>query len=126
MQAAVALYPILIYRCLILIPSCLGSPSLIHCQVLGRALRLIRFPLMNIEEFASGPAQSGLLLDSEVVSLFLYFTVNPKPNVSFADVPRCCLTCWNRKPGKPVLEAVPRSNISSQLLVLGVLVLLKA
>ena len=61
-------------------------------QVLGRALRLIRFPLMNIEEFASGPAQSGLLLDSELVSLFLYFTVNPKPNISFADVPRCCLT----------------------------------
>jgi len=61
-------------------------------QVLGRALHLIRFPLMNIEEFASGPAQSGLLLDAEVVSLFLYFTVNPKPNVPFADVPRCCLT----------------------------------
>jgi len=61
-------------------------------QVLGRALHLIRFPLMNIEEFASGPAQSGLLIDPEVVSLFLYFTVNPKPNVLFADVPRCCLT----------------------------------
>lgn len=61
-------------------------------QVLGRALHLIRFPLMNIEEFASGPAQSGLLIDPEVVSLFLYFTVNPKPNVPFADVPRCCLT----------------------------------
>lgn len=61
-------------------------------QVLGRALRLIRFPLMSIEEFAMGPAQSGILEDREVVQLFLYFTVNPKPSIHFQDVPRCCLT----------------------------------
>lgn len=52
-------------------------------QVLGRALRLVRFPLMSIEEFATGPAQSGILEDKEVVQLFLYFTVNPKPAIHF-------------------------------------------
>ncbi|GFO14758.1 BTB/POZ domain-containing protein 2 [Plakobranchus ocellatus] len=61
-------------------------------RVLSRALRLIRFPLMTVEEFAVGAAQSGILDDREVVELFLYFTVNPKPSVSFLDVPRCCLT----------------------------------
>ncbi|TSP09102.1 BTB/POZ domain-containing protein 2 [Bagarius yarrelli] len=60
-------------------------------RVLGKALTLIRFPLMTIEEFAAGPAQSGILTDREVVSLFLHFTVNPKPRVEFIDRPRCCL-----------------------------------
>ena len=39
----------------------------------------------------SGPAQSSILTDREVVSLFLHFTVNPKPRVEFIDRPRCCL-----------------------------------
>ncbi|XP_056112381.1 BTB/POZ domain-containing protein 2a isoform X4 [Rhinichthys klamathensis goyatoka] len=60
-------------------------------RVLGKSLSLIRFPLMTIEEFAAGPAQSGILTDREVVSLFLHFTVNPKPHVEFIDRPRCCL-----------------------------------
>ncbi|XP_052391535.1 BTB/POZ domain-containing protein 2 isoform X2 [Carassius gibelio] len=60
-------------------------------RVLGKALNLIRFPLMTIEEFAAGPAQSVILTDREVVSLFLHFTVNPKPRVEFIDRPRCCL-----------------------------------
>ncbi|TNM97791.1 hypothetical protein fugu_014037 [Takifugu bimaculatus] len=60
-------------------------------KVLGKALTLIRFPLMTIEEFAAGPAQSNILSDREVVSLFLHFTVNPKPRVDFIDRPRCCL-----------------------------------
>ncbi|XP_069191148.1 LOW QUALITY PROTEIN: BTB/POZ domain-containing protein 1 [Procambarus clarkii] len=60
--------------------------------VLGRALSLVRFPLMTVEEFAQGPAQSGILTDREVVQLFLHFTVNPKPPVNFLDVPRCCMT----------------------------------
>jgi BTB/POZ domain-containing protein 1/2 len=47
---------------------------------------------MSVEEFAQGPAQSGLLSDREVVSLFLYFTVNPKPAINFLDIPRCCMT----------------------------------
>ncbi len=41
--------------------------------------------------FHTGPAQSAILTDREVVSLFLHFTVNPKPRVEFIDRPRCCL-----------------------------------
>ena len=61
-------------------------------SVLGRALYQVRFPLMTVEEFAQGPAQSGILTDRETVSLFLHFTVNPKPSVGFLDVPRCSMT----------------------------------
>lgn len=39
----------------------------------------------------TGPAQSGILFDREVVNLFLHFTVNPKPRVDYIDRPRCCL-----------------------------------
>ena len=53
---------------------------------------MIRFPLMSLEEFAACAAQTGILTDKEVVSLFLHFTVNPKPQVQFLDRPRCCLT----------------------------------
>lgn len=60
-------------------------------KVLGKALTLIRFPLMTVEEFAAGPAQSGILFDREVVNMFLHFTVNPKPRVDYIDRPRCCL-----------------------------------
>lgn len=48
-------------------------------KVLGKALPLIRFPLMTVEEFAA---------------------VNPKPRVDYIDRPRCCLRgeecCINR------------------------------
>ncbi|XP_078097299.1 BTB/POZ domain-containing protein 1-like [Mustelus asterias] len=60
-------------------------------KVLGKAITLIRFPLMTIEEFAAGPAQSGILSDREIVNLFLHFTLNPKPRVDYIDRPRCCL-----------------------------------
>ncbi|XP_075064018.1 BTB/POZ domain-containing protein 1 isoform X2 [Mixophyes fleayi] len=60
-------------------------------KVLGKSMSLIRFPLMTVEEFAAGPAQSGILSDREVVNLFLHFTVNPKPRVDYIDRPRCCL-----------------------------------
>ena len=60
--------------------------------VLGRVLGQIRFPLMSVEEFAQGPAQSAILTDRECVSLFLHFTVNPKPPVGFLDIPRCSMT----------------------------------
>ncbi|XP_024085706.1 BTB/POZ domain-containing protein 2-like isoform X2 [Cimex lectularius] len=61
-------------------------------SALDSALSLIRFPLMGLEEFAQGPAQSGVLTDREVVSLFLYFTVNPKPPLRFKDSPRGLMT----------------------------------
>ncbi|KAL6435866.1 hypothetical protein ACFW04_005618 [Cataglyphis niger] len=60
--------------------------------VLGNALSLVRFPLMSKEEFTAGPAQSGLLNYSEVLSLFSYFILNPKPSVGFQTMPRCCMT----------------------------------
>ncbi|KAL7295805.1 hypothetical protein TKK_0010855 [Trichogramma kaykai] len=60
-------------------------------SVLGRAISLVRFPLMSMEEFASGPAQSGLLTDREIVQIFLYFTLNPKPRVGFEAMPRCLM-----------------------------------
>ncbi|KAI5722153.1 hypothetical protein M8J76_004450 [Diaphorina citri] len=60
--------------------------------VLGPSLTLVRFPLMSVEEFAAGPAQSGLLEDSQLVRLFLYFHVNPKPAIPFFDGPRCSMT----------------------------------
>uniref|UniRef100_A0A3Q3JAC5 BTB domain-containing protein n=1 Tax=Monopterus albus TaxID=43700 RepID=A0A3Q3JAC5_MONAL len=53
-------------------------------KVLGKALPLIRFPLMTVEEFAFD-------ILSCVVNLFLHFTVNPKPRVDYIDRPRCCL-----------------------------------
>uniref|UniRef100_G3PQH4 BTB domain containing 1 n=1 Tax=Gasterosteus aculeatus aculeatus TaxID=481459 RepID=G3PQH4_GASAC len=64
-------------------------------NVLGKALPLIHvthvpFPL-DILSCATGPAQSGILFDREVVNLFLHFTVNPKPRVDYIDRPRCCL-----------------------------------
>lgn len=68
------------------------------CEPLGcHSLSLIsaRFPLLCCNSVSMslhvGPAQSGILTDREVVSLFLHFTVNPKPRVEFIDRPRCCL-----------------------------------
>ncbi|XP_017765291.1 PREDICTED: BTB/POZ domain-containing protein 1-like isoform X2 [Eufriesea mexicana] len=61
-------------------------------HVLSSAFSLIRFPLMSKEEFTAGPAQSGLLKYSEVLSLFSYFILNPKPVVGFQTMPRCCMT----------------------------------
>ncbi|XP_012146641.1 BTB/POZ domain-containing protein 1 isoform X1 [Megachile rotundata] len=60
--------------------------------VLGSAFSLVRFPLMSKEEFTAGPAQSGLLTNSEVLSLFSYFILNPKPMIEFQTMPRCCMT----------------------------------
>lgn len=61
-------------------------------SVLGDAVRLIRYPLMTVEEFAVQVAQSKILTDEEMVELFLYFTINPKPTIHFSDKPRSCLT----------------------------------
>ena len=44
--------------------------------------------MLKITFYILGPAQSGILTDRECVSLFLHFTVNPKPPVGFLDVPR--------------------------------------
>ena len=59
---------------------------------LENVLTKIRFPIMSIEEFSNGPALSGVLTDKECVSLFLHFTLNPKPPVAFLETPRCSMT----------------------------------
>ena len=65
------------------------TPEMIR-QTLGAALKLIRFPLMSQEEFAQGPAQSGILTDKEVISIFLYFNLPAKSYklCEFDDEPR--------------------------------------
>lgn len=65
------------------------TPEMIR-QTLGGALKLIRFPLMAPEEFAQGPAQSGILTDKEVISIFLYFNLPAKSYklCEFDDEPR--------------------------------------
>lgn len=45
--------------------------------MLGEALKLIRFPLMSIEEFISGPVKSGLL--TEQVNLAIFFSSSQVP-----------------------------------------------
>jgi BTB/POZ domain-containing protein 1/2 len=65
--------------------------------VLGRALNLIRFPLMPVEEFSIGVAQLGLLSETELVRLFLNFNISSafiqhKPKMEFIDRPRCYMT----------------------------------
>lgn len=36
-------------------------------------------------------ALSGILTDREVVNIFVYFSVNPKPEIVFPTTPRCCV-----------------------------------
>lgn len=52
-------------------------------QVLGPSLYLVRMPAMNLEEFANGPAQSGMLTAQETTDIFLHFTANNKPELKF-------------------------------------------
>jgi len=57
-------------------------------SVLGKALSLIRFPLMTAQEFANGPAKSGLLTEQEKIDLFIYYASHPKPSTRFISEPR--------------------------------------
>ncbi|XP_060564790.1 BTB/POZ domain-containing protein 3-like [Ruditapes philippinarum] len=52
-------------------------------KVLGESFNLIRIPSMSLEEFANGPAQSGILSHKETTDIFLYFTANNKPELPF-------------------------------------------
>lgn len=75
---------------------CIRRNLEINCEnkrlVLADALYLLRFPLMNIDEFASNAAQSGLLTDKEIVNLFLFYTVKTKNSIPFPFTPRCYIT----------------------------------
>ena len=71
--------------------------------MLGHAVRLIRFPLMAIDEFSGNVVESGLLTEKEVISVFQYITANnkQKPSVEFC--------CTQRMPNEfsPVLRKLP-------------------
>ena len=69
---------------------------------------------MSVEEFAVGPAQSGLLTDREVVSLFLYFTVNPKPPISFKSV-TASITIFFLFVWVQIKGSQPKRRLESQL-----------
>lgn len=51
--------------------------------VLGKLLFHIRIPNMSLEEFANGPAQSGILTLRETTDIFLHYTAKHKPNLPF-------------------------------------------
>ena len=56
--------------------------------VLGLAMQSIRFPCMQLQEFADSPAQSGMLSLQETTDIFLNFTAKQKPSVEYPTVPR--------------------------------------
>ena len=57
-------------------------------SVIGDCLFLIRMSSMTLEEFADGPAQSGILTLNETTDLFLYFTAQNKPELKFSNKAR--------------------------------------
>ncbi|XP_006793453.1 BTB/POZ domain-containing protein 6-B-like [Neolamprologus brichardi] len=59
--------------------------------VLGKALYLVRFPSMTLQEFADGAAQSDVLTLKEAHDVFLWFTATNKPRLEFPTVKRAGL-----------------------------------
>ena len=57
-------------------------------RVLGSAMQCIRFPCMNLQQFADSPAQSGMLSLQETTDIFLNFTAKQKPPVEYPTNPR--------------------------------------
>jgi len=57
-------------------------------SILGVAMQCIRFPCMNLQEFADSPAQSGMLSLQETTDIFLNFTAKVKPLVDYPTTPR--------------------------------------
>lgn len=53
-------------------------------NVLGNALYLIRFPLINPTDFAKHVAPTKLLSDAEMVSVFLYYHTGPQQPLPFS------------------------------------------
>ncbi|XP_055350073.1 BTB/POZ domain-containing protein 6-like [Paramacrobiotus metropolitanus] len=51
--------------------------------VLGEALVLIRFPLLEPSELADGPAKTGLLSERELLDLYTYTLATTKPPATF-------------------------------------------
>ncbi|XP_014785107.1 BTB/POZ domain-containing protein 6-B isoform X1 [Octopus bimaculoides] len=51
--------------------------------VLKSAMYHIRLPAMSLEDFANGPAQSGIITLKETTDIFLHFTAHSKPILPF-------------------------------------------
>nr|XP_019964970.1 PREDICTED: BTB/POZ domain-containing protein 6-B-like isoform X1 [Paralichthys olivaceus] len=60
--------------------------------VLGKALYLVRFASMTLQEFADVAAQSDILTLKETRDIFLWFTASNKPRLEFPLVKRAGLT----------------------------------
>ncbi|XP_055352956.1 BTB/POZ domain-containing protein 6-like [Paramacrobiotus metropolitanus] len=60
-----------------------SSPA-VRRVVLDAALFLVRFPLLTHAQLADGPGQSGLLSESQLLSLFLYKDAAVKPELPFS------------------------------------------
>ncbi|XP_055335702.1 BTB/POZ domain-containing protein 6-B-like [Paramacrobiotus metropolitanus] len=52
-------------------------------NVLGKALYLVRFPLLTETQLLDGPAKTGLLLESELWDIFHYKHATVKPGLRF-------------------------------------------
>ncbi|XP_066903436.1 BTB/POZ domain-containing protein 3-like [Halyomorpha halys] len=76
-------------------------------NVLERALQLIRFPTMSLQEYANGPAQCGILTKDETINIFLFLTSTAKPILDFPTKPRTglkiqvCHRCCKHTPVTP-------------------------
>ena len=56
---------------------------------LGKALYLVRFPVMDISDFSNKVVNEGVLSDKEVITIFLALTrEQPPPNLQFSDIER--------------------------------------
>ncbi|XP_059483082.1 BTB/POZ domain-containing protein 6-B-like isoform X1 [Neocloeon triangulifer] len=63
------------------------TPHNVRCA-LGKALFLVRIPTMALDEFANGAAQQGVLTLKETIDIFLHFTADSKPLLSYPTKPR--------------------------------------
>lgn len=52
-------------------------------QVLGSAMYLIRFPAMNVQDFADEVVKSDILTLQETTNIFMHFTARDKPDVEY-------------------------------------------
>ena len=89
------------------------------CEVLGKALALICFPLMTIWESAVGPVQEGLLVDHQVGSLFLHLTAAFKSRVDFIHQWCSCLHKNSFQQGYGGTSNCLKVSINTSIFVVG-------
>ena len=57
-------------------------------KVLGSAINKIRFPAMDVKDFADAVVNSGLLSLQETTDIFMFFTAGSKPDLPYPVSPR--------------------------------------